>query len=918
MKKTIITLLVLLPVTTFAAWNPFSWLTYTPQEMPVEKESLTLGAAPRVFDSSQVGASPVANYYLKTDGVNSTWAAVTGGSGGGAGTFSTSTAFGTTLYNFPINASDILLAGYSGSGVATSSNSEFYVDPVAKLASFLNSTKLGIGTSTPYAPLSVVGEIVGSYFTATSTTGNSTFASKIGIGTTTPTGLLDIYTSAYTSLQPLIRAFRANGGLLAEFEDNGWNSRLQILTQSANDIFIKAGASDSLSFATGNSSTANLHITSTGDVGIGTTSPYAKLSVTNTGTDPSFVVEDSTSPDSSPFIINNNGFVSIGTTTANSRITATNADGSVTGLFTGASKAVRLYSTSAITHIEGVDQTGITSYQPLNISGSYLTLSNSVTEVLRVTDDKIGIGSTTPGTLLSLGNTGNDTINISTTATSTFGSGINIRTGCFAVNGVCISGGSVGSSASTTLLVDNNTFTGQNTFNNAQTQINGRLNIGSSVAPQFTGFGTGYYDLHYSTSTNDVAGWDMYNISTGSQAATGLWFQNANSNLGGIGLTQKYYGGIVYSGSNWNGPALGLGALPANSLGVFTVDGSLILGSATTTGKVDLYTGANSFSGGVPDVRLDSTGNLGIGTSTPFGKLSVASFNGGSAPQFVIASSTGTGATTTTLILDKDGKMGLGTTSPLHRLTIQTSGTENDQLSIIGQNNTGYTNFWMRGTGRTYQIGVGNAGEVAFGVASKYFIFDRNGNAMRMVIDTGGNVGFGTTTPYAKLSVVGTVAFDGLTTSTAGNAVCILTNDSVVNAGGSTCATSAIDTKKNIDSISSTEASKIVMGLKPVSFNYKESGERRVGFIAEDVAKVDTRLVDYAKEDIKYDAIGVTIKKGNPVAVQYANVTSLLTKFVQDFYTKFQTLVAKVSGLEDRVNKQEARIKLLEDKLNKL
>lgn len=50
------------------------------------------------------------------------------------------------------------------------------------------------------------------------------------------------------------------------------------------------------------------------NVGIGTTSPYAKLSITNTGTGPSFIVEDSVSPDSSPFLIDSNGNVGIGTT----------------------------------------------------------------------------------------------------------------------------------------------------------------------------------------------------------------------------------------------------------------------------------------------------------------------------------------------------------------------------------------------------------------------------------------------------------------------------------------------------------------------------------------------------------------------------------------------------------------------------
>ena len=64
----------------------------------------------------------------------------------------------------------------------------------------------------------------------------------------------------------------------------------------------------------------------------------------------------------------------------------------------------------------------------------------------------VGLGTSTPGTKLSLGDTGASTINISETATSTFGTGINLRTGCFALNGTCISGG--GTSPSTITYSD--------------------------------------------------------------------------------------------------------------------------------------------------------------------------------------------------------------------------------------------------------------------------------------------------------------------------------------------------------------------------------------------------------------------------------------------------------------------------------
>jgi hypothetical protein len=59
---------------------------------------------------------------------------------------------------------------------------------------------------------------------------------------------------------------------------------------------------------------------------------------------------------------------------------------------------------------------------------------------------RVGVGSTTPGTLLSVGDTAG--INFST-ATSTFNStgGINLKSGCFALNGTCLSTGAVSSVA---------------------------------------------------------------------------------------------------------------------------------------------------------------------------------------------------------------------------------------------------------------------------------------------------------------------------------------------------------------------------------------------------------------------------------------------------------------------------------------
>jgi hypothetical protein len=91
-----------------------------------------------------------------------------------------------------------------------------------------------------------------------------------------------------------------------------------------------------------------------------------------------------------------------------------------------------------------------------------------------VSTGNVGIGTSTPGSLLSLNNVANFT-----TATSTFYStgGLNLAAGCYSINGVCIGQ----TAASSTLLTDNNTFSGNNAFSQITKFSNGFLSQASST-----------------------------------------------------------------------------------------------------------------------------------------------------------------------------------------------------------------------------------------------------------------------------------------------------------------------------------------------------------------------------------------------------------------------------------------------------
>ena len=108
-----------------------------------------------------------------------------GGSGGGTWSTTTSTVTGQFI-NYPNNADDIVAIGDTSTTTA-----EFWFDPNQGLATFgtgattislsgtaisyiKNGFNFGIGTDTPYAALSVVGQTASEYFSATSTTASST------------------------------------------------------------------------------------------------------------------------------------------------------------------------------------------------------------------------------------------------------------------------------------------------------------------------------------------------------------------------------------------------------------------------------------------------------------------------------------------------------------------------------------------------------------------------------------------------------------------------------------------------------------------------------------------------------------------------------------------------------------------------
>jgi len=183
-----------------------------------------------------------------------------------------------------------------------------------------------------------------------------------------------------------------------------------------------------------------------------------------------------------------------------------------------------------------------------------------------------------------------------------------------------------------------------------------------------------------------------------------------------------------------------------------------ITGSSTITAAI-----ANSVIGTFSSTGLAVTGNLLVGTSSG----SYSTISKSSAGNFVLevqntsatspsvlnlkytATSGGAGDfiqcndnVGLKFIVAANGSVGIGASSPSYKLDVRVTGTGN----VANFQSDGGPNIRFTGTetsGRTYQVGEGLV------TAGSFSIYDTTGSAERLVINSSGDVGIGTSSPTA-------------------------------------------------------------------------------------------------------------------------------------------------------------------------
>ncbi len=226
---------------------------------------------------------------------------------------------------------------------------------------------------------------------------------------------------------------------------------------------------------------------------------------------------------------------------------------------------------------------------------------------------------------------------------------------------------------------------------------NTALGVGAMRSSTSTNYSTavGMYSLYNFSQTGD-----RYNVALGANSMFTLGSGSSNTC---VGVSCFYYGT-----ANSNNVGLGTGAGFLNTTGSQNTFLGTLSGDEVTTGSNNIVigydvdapsdTGSNQLNIGntlfgvninSTDKSIDTDALFGIGTTSPFARLSVQGL-GGSAPLFTISSSTAGLGTTTPFFVASNGNVGVGTTSPLYPMSIS-SNTVGQALRVTGAQTSGMT-----------------------------------------------------------------------------------------------------------------------------------------------------------------------------------------------------------------------------------
>ncbi len=408
-----------------------------------------------------------------------------------------------------------------------------------------------------------------------------------------------------------------------------------------------------------------------------------------------------------------NGVANVATSTPSLGLGLSYVGGTL-GSFVGGSSGTFSIATSSL-------YSGSTGQFPYFSDTNTITATSSI---FLATNGRIGIGTTTPGTILSIGN-GTTAINFSNTATSTFSYGLNIRNGCYAIGGSCLSAATFG-------LTNYWTLSGGNIFNNNA----GKVGVGTSTPwGQLSASSTSAYP----TLAIQQLGAGPAATFLGGNVGIGTTSPYKTLSVGGnVGINGdvQIYGNTLYEPSGmlssgaWFGDGSGYYVQVAGFQDTLTANANILFPAGISAAN-DTFV-------------LENLAQTLTNKTLTSPVLTTPTLSGGTQGSVLFLGTSGTITQNNSSFFWHNTRttLGLGTTTPRYKLTIATSTAP--QLSLAA--GTGIAQWTFRNAGGNLYV----ASTSAAGTAT---------SSIAALSITGSNayVGIGVNAPTQKLDVAGNV-----------------------------------------------------------------------------------------------------------------------------------------------------------------